>query len=63
MIGVMICFDSTNTDVDIVLTLFPLSFRLSIIELTSMGQIGEIIKVLLYDFVNMMQHYDVMVLY
>ena len=50
MIGVMMCFDSTKTDVDIVLTLFPLSFRLSIIVFTSMGQIGEIVKFLLMRF-------------
>ena len=33
-IGVIICFDSTSTDVAIVFTLLPLSFRLLITKLT-----------------------------
>ena len=46
MTGVIMCLESTKTDVAIVLTFIPLSFRLSIIVFTSMGQIGVIVKVL-----------------
>ena len=39
--GVMICLHPTNTDVDTVLTLFPLSFRSAMMGLISEGIIGD----------------------
>ena len=38
------CFDSTKTAVDMVFTLCPLFLRSSITVLTSLGQIGVIVK-------------------
>ena len=40
MIGDIMCFESTSTDVAIELTLLPLSFRSSIMSLTSFGLTG-----------------------
>ena len=42
--GAIICFDSTRTHVAIVFTLLPLSFRSSITVITSLGQMGVIVK-------------------
>jgi len=55
------CFDSPMTDVAIVFTLFPLSFKSSITDITSLGHIGVRLACDQFNLVSMRKHYVVLV--